>query len=158
MVVTERTTRRRPIRVPFTASSPVLTAEFYHAGMPPRTGDRPRCAWAQSELAIRYHDDEWGTPTHDDRTLFEFLILEGAQAGLSWETILRKRERYREVFDGFDPERGPVSRAQRGRILKAARAFLRRYGVSDRPARFDLVTVRPDPSGRSTGLFRRRPA
>lgn len=52
---------------------------------------------------IRYHDEEWGVPVHDDRVLFEFLILEGAQAGLSWETVLRKRERYREVFDGFDP-------------------------------------------------------
>ncbi len=51
---------------------------------------------------IRYHDEEWGVPVHDDRTLFEFLILEGAQAGLSWETVLRKRDRYREVFDGFD--------------------------------------------------------
>jgi DNA-3-methyladenine glycosylase I len=54
---------------------------------------------------IRYHDQEWGVPLHDDRLLFEFLILEGAQAGLSWETVLRKRERYREVFDGFDAER-----------------------------------------------------
>lgn len=62
-----------------------------------------RCAWARSELAIRYHDEEWGVPARDDRTLFEFLALEGAQAGLSWETILRKRERYRQVFDGFDP-------------------------------------------------------
>ena len=53
---------------------------------------------------IRYHDEEWGVPVHDDRTLFEFLILEGAQAGLSWSTILNKRDRYREVFDGFDPE------------------------------------------------------
>jgi DNA-3-methyladenine glycosylase I len=63
-----------------------------------------RCAWARSELAIRYHDEEWGVPARDDRTLFEFLVLEGAQAGLSWETILRKRERYRQVFDGFDPD------------------------------------------------------
>ena len=62
-----------------------------------------RCAWARSELAIRYHDEEWGVPARDDRTLFAFLVLEGAQAGLSWETILRKRERYRQVFDGFDP-------------------------------------------------------
>lgn len=62
-----------------------------------------RCSWALSELSIPYHDDEWGVPAHDDRTLFEFLTLEGAQAGLSWETILRKRERYREVFAGFDP-------------------------------------------------------
>jgi DNA-3-methyladenine glycosylase I len=63
---------------------------------------RQRCFWAQSELMIRYHDQEWGVPVHADRGLFEFLILEGAQAGLSWETVLRKRERYREVFDGFD--------------------------------------------------------
>jgi DNA-3-methyladenine glycosylase I len=63
-----------------------------------------RCGWARSELAMRYHDEEWGVPLHDDRTLFEFLVLEGAQAGLSWDTILRKRERYREVFDQFDPE------------------------------------------------------
>src|ERR1044071_10415785 len=62
-----------------------------------------RCPWAKNELSIRYHDTEWGVPVHDDRTLFEFLVLEGAQAGLSWDTILRKRERYREVFDGFDP-------------------------------------------------------
>jgi DNA-3-methyladenine glycosylase I len=61
-----------------------------------------RCAWAQSELMIRYHDEEWGVPVHDDAKLFEFLILEGAQAGLSWETILNKRENYRAAFDGFD--------------------------------------------------------
>jgi len=64
-----------------------------------------RCAWAKNELSIRYHDEEWGVPVHDDRTLFEFLILEGAQAGLSWDTILKKREHYREVFDNFDPEK-----------------------------------------------------
>ena len=63
-----------------------------------------RCAWANNELAVRYHDEEWGVPVHDDRTLFEFLILEGAQAGLSWNTILNKRENYRKAFDGFDPE------------------------------------------------------
>jgi DNA-3-methyladenine glycosylase I len=62
-----------------------------------------RCAWATSALMIRYHDEEWGVPLHDDRKLFEFLVLEGAQAGLSWSTILQKRERYREVFDQFDP-------------------------------------------------------
>jgi DNA-3-methyladenine glycosylase I len=64
-----------------------------------------RCAWATTALSVAYHDDEWGRPVHDDRTLFEFLILEGAQAGLSWETILNKRDRYREAFLGFDPER-----------------------------------------------------
>ena len=62
-----------------------------------------RCEWATTELSIAYHDKEWGVPLHDDRGLFEFLILEGAQAGLSWETILRKRENYRVAFDGFDP-------------------------------------------------------
>ncbi|MCL4741364.1 MAG: DNA-3-methyladenine glycosylase I [Phycisphaerales bacterium] len=64
-----------------------------------------RCPWAKTELSIAYHDAEWGVPRHDDRTLFEFITLEGAQAGLSWETILRKRDRYREVFAGFDPSR-----------------------------------------------------
>jgi DNA-3-methyladenine glycosylase I len=62
-----------------------------------------RCAWATTPLGIAYHDAEWGTPQHDDRVLFEFIILEGAQAGLSWETILRKREAYRQAFAGFDP-------------------------------------------------------
>jgi DNA-3-methyladenine glycosylase I len=66
--------------------------------------DIHRCAWATNDLAIRYHDTEWGVPLHDDRALFEFLILEGAQAGLSWDTILRKRDRYRAVFDDFDAE------------------------------------------------------
>src|SRR3954462_6727033 len=64
-----------------------------------------RCRWATTELGIAYHDTEWGVPQHDDRVLFEFLILEGAQAGLSWETILRKREAYRAAFDGFDAEK-----------------------------------------------------
>lgn len=62
-----------------------------------------RCTWATTELGILYHDKEWGRPIHDDRVLFEFLILEGAQAGLSWETILKKRENYRRAFAGFDP-------------------------------------------------------
>jgi DNA-3-methyladenine glycosylase I len=62
-----------------------------------------RCSWATNELSIEYHDTEWGVPLHDDRALFEFLILEGAQAGLSWDTILRKRENYRAAFDNFDP-------------------------------------------------------
>jgi DNA-3-methyladenine glycosylase I len=64
-----------------------------------------RCHWATSELNIPYHDKEWGVPLHDDRALFELLILEGAQAGLSWDTVLKKRARYREVFDGFDVEK-----------------------------------------------------
>ncbi len=64
-----------------------------------------RCAWAKNAPAIQYHDQEWGVAVHDDRTLFEFLILEGAQAGLSWDTILKKRAHYRTVFDHFDPVR-----------------------------------------------------
>jgi DNA-3-methyladenine glycosylase I len=64
-----------------------------------------RCHWATSELNIPYHDEEWGVPLHDDRALFELLTLEGAQAGLSWDTVLKKRARYREVFDGFDVEK-----------------------------------------------------
>lgn len=68
-------------------------------------GTNSRCQWARNELAIEYHDKEWGRPIHDDRTLFEFLILEGAQAGLSWDTILKKRENYRAAFDNFDVAR-----------------------------------------------------
>jgi DNA-3-methyladenine glycosylase I len=64
-----------------------------------------RCTWAKNDLSIKYHDEEWGVPLHDDRRLFEFLILEGAQAGLSWDTILRKRENYRTAFDHFDVEK-----------------------------------------------------
>ncbi len=64
-----------------------------------------RCPWPKTDLYVAYHDEEWGVPLHDDLRLFELLILEGAQAGLSWETILKKRENYRRAFDGFDPER-----------------------------------------------------
>src|SRR5512147_2359476 len=67
---------------------------------------RPRCEWTfggMNAAYVRYHDEEWGVPVRDDRRWFEFLVLEGAQAGLSWDTILRKRDRYRAVFDGFDP-------------------------------------------------------
>jgi DNA-3-methyladenine glycosylase I len=74
---------------------------------------------------IRYHDEEWGVPVHDDRLLFEFLILEGAQAGLSWETVLRKRERYREVFDGFDAERIAQYDEQKVRTLLADAGIIR---------------------------------
>ena len=67
---------------------------------------KKRCAWVGSDpLFIAYHDEEWGVPVHDDRLLFEFLVLEGAQAGLSWSTILRKRDVYRRAFDGFDPRK-----------------------------------------------------
>jgi DNA-3-methyladenine glycosylase I len=66
-------------------------------------GEVTRCPWARNDLAILYHDNEWGVPVHQDCRLFEFLMLEGAQAGLSWDTILRKRENYRAAFAGFDP-------------------------------------------------------
>jgi DNA-3-methyladenine glycosylase I len=73
------------------------------AASKPMAAEPPRCHWARNDLAIVYHDTEWGVPQHDDRVLFEFLILEGAQAGLSWDTILQKRAHYREVYDQFDP-------------------------------------------------------
>jgi DNA-3-methyladenine glycosylase I len=78
--------------------------------------EQTRCAWARTPLGITYHDREWGVPVHDDQVLFEFLTLEGAQAGLSWETILRKREAYRQAFAGFDPSR--VSRFTPSRVAR----------------------------------------
>jgi DNA-3-methyladenine glycosylase I len=78
---------------------------------------KKRCQWAGDDpLYVAYHDEEWGVPVHDDRVLFEFLILEGAQAGLSWITILRKRENYRRAFDGFDPAK--VARYREARIVR----------------------------------------
>jgi DNA-3-methyladenine glycosylase I len=71
----------------------------------PKNDTVVRCDWARNDFAIRYHDKEWGRPVHNDRVLFEFLLLEGAQAGLSWDTILQKRENYRSAFDGFEPAR-----------------------------------------------------
>jgi len=82
-----------------------------------------RCSWATNDLLISYHDQEWGVPVHDDRLLFEFLILEGAQAGLSWNTILQKRENYRAAFDNFDPQR--VARYQSRKV----QALLRDSGI-----------------------------
>jgi DNA-3-methyladenine glycosylase I len=82
-----------------------------------------RCHWAKNPLSIPYHDEEWGVPLHDDRKLFELLILEGAQAGLSWDTVLQKRARYREVFDRFDPEK--VARYDAWRV----RTLLRDPGI-----------------------------
>ena len=78
-----------------------------------------RCAWARSDLSIAYHDGEWGVPVHDDRKLFEFLILEGAQAGLSWEIILNKREGYRAAFSHFDPAKvAKYDERKRERLLQ----------------------------------------
>ena len=115
-----------------------------------------RCDWPKNDLAIAYHDDEWGVPVHDDRVHFEFLTLEGAQAGLSWDTILRKRDRYREVFAQFDPQRvarftqakcerillDPGIVRNRAKVLSTvenARAFLR---VQDEFGSFDAYAWR----------------
>jgi DNA-3-methyladenine glycosylase I len=82
-----------------------------------------RCGWAKNDLAVLYHDREWGVPQHDDRVLFEFLLLEGAQAGLSWDTILKKRENYRAAFDGFNPRK--IARYDRRKL----QALLRDPGI-----------------------------
>ena len=79
--------------------------------------EKTRCRWARNPLAVRYHDREWGVPVRDDRVLFEFLVLEGAQAGLSWDTILAKRENYRRALDGFDPRKIARYTAKKKRAL-----------------------------------------
>src|SRR5689334_11375910 len=84
-----------------------------------------RCAWARTELSIPYHDREWGVPLHDDRGLFEFLILEGAQAGLSWETILAKRENYRKAFDRFEAAKVARYDARKKRSLMGDAGIVR---------------------------------
>jgi len=111
-----------------------------------------RCEWATNDLAVQYHDEEWGVPLHDEDRLFEFLILEGAQAGLSWDTILKKRDNYREAYDNFDPvnvaKYGKRKQAQllknegivRNRLkvassVRNAQAFLR---VQDEFGSFDM--------------------
>src|ERR1700746_2091918 len=91
----------------------------------PKVDTRIRCDWARNDLAIRYHDKEWGSPVHKDRVLFEFLLLEGAQAGLSWDTILQKRENYRSAFDGFDPQRIARYDSRRIRSLLANPGIVR---------------------------------
>jgi DNA-3-methyladenine glycosylase I len=88
--------------------------------MNPRRGESVvRCHWAKNEPNLSYHDEEWGVPVHDEKKWFEFLILEGAQAGLSWETILRKRACYRAVFDGFDPQK--VARYDKKKVKELLR-------------------------------------
>ncbi|MDX6611976.1 MAG: DNA-3-methyladenine glycosylase [Blastocatellia bacterium] len=84
-----------------------------------------RCNWARTDLSILYHDQEWGVPQHDDRVLFEFLILEGAQAGLSWETILQKRENYRRAFDNFNPRKIAKYDSQKSEELLANPGIIR---------------------------------
>lgn len=93
--------------------------------------ERQRCRWAKSRLMVEYHDREWGVPVHDDRVLFEFLILEGAQAGLSWETILNKRENYRRAFDRFDAKKIARYDARKVRaLLKDAGIVRNRLKIS----------------------------
>ena len=89
---------------------------------------KQRCAWAKNPLAIAYHDKEWGVPVRNDRTLFECLVLEGAQAGLSWDTILAKRENYRRAFDGFDFEKVARYGARERRRLLADAGIVRHAG------------------------------
>src|SRR2546425_13012439 len=85
-----------------------------------------RCAWALGDpVLLEYHDTEWGVPEHDDRKLFEFLVLEGVQAGLSWLTVLKKRENYRRAFDGFDPQRIAQDDSKKVRSLLADAAIIR---------------------------------
>lgn len=84
-----------------------------------------RCSWARTALDIEYHDTEWGVPLHDDRSLFEFLILEGAQAGLSWNTILRKRDHYKAVFDNFDASKVALYGEQKYASLLADAGIVR---------------------------------
>jgi DNA-3-methyladenine glycosylase I len=91
--------------------------------MKPKPRSLIRCSWPSNPLSIRYHDEEWGLPQHDDRVLFEFLILEGAQAGLSWDTVLQKRENYRAAFDAFSPQR--IARYDRRKL----ESLLRNPGI-----------------------------
>lgn len=89
-----------------------------------------RCDWAKSDLSIEYHDTEWGVPVHDDQKLFEFLILEGAQAGLSWEIILNKREGYRAAFNSFDPAKvARFSESKRAQLLLNAAIIRNRLKI-----------------------------
>jgi len=90
-----------------------------------------RCDWAKTDLSIAYHDHEWGVPVHDDRKLFEFLILEGAQAGLSWEIILNKREGYRAAFSGFDPAKvARYDERKRAQLLQNAAIVRNRLKIA----------------------------
>jgi DNA-3-methyladenine glycosylase I len=97
-----------------------MTGNAKHMAAPAR-----RCHWAKSPSMVEYHDKEWGVPVHDDRMLFEFLILEGAQAGLSWETILNKRENYRKAFDRFNPAKIVKYDARKVRKLLANAGIVR---------------------------------
>jgi len=92
---------------------------------------KKRCRWPSNPLAIEYHDKEWGVPVRDDRKLFEFLILEGAQAGLSWDTVLAKRENYRKALDGFDFEKIALYRSKKKKQLLANPGIVRNRAKID---------------------------
>jgi DNA-3-methyladenine glycosylase I len=92
------------------------------------TAERKRCAWIQDEAMARYHDEEWGVPLHDDRKHFEFLVLDGFQAGLSWRTVLHKRPAFRAAFEGFDPERVARFDGRRVRRLLGDAGIIRHRG------------------------------
>jgi DNA-3-methyladenine glycosylase I len=113
-------TRRRKAGVPARRPAPSGVT-------PPRARARVRCGWARlaNPLYVAYHDEEWGVPSHDDRHLFEMLILEGAQAGLSWETILNKRAAYRKAYDRFDPRKVAAYDAGKRRALLADAGIVR---------------------------------
>jgi DNA-3-methyladenine glycosylase I len=96
-----------------------------------RAPERKRCAWPGNPLAVAYHDKEWGVPVRDDRKLFEFLILEGAQAGLSWDTILAKRENYRKALDGFDFEKIALYDSSKKKQLLANAGIVRNRAKID---------------------------
>src|SRR5262245_45982913 len=117
---------------------------------------KTRCAWAGSDpLMQEYHDREWGTPAHDERRLFEFLILEGAQAGLSWSTILRKREHYRRAFSAFDPEKVAAYTPAKVRGLLADPGIVRnrlKIEGAVRNARA-FLDLRDEPGGADTFLW-----
>jgi DNA-3-methyladenine glycosylase I len=116
---------RPPSGSPQRGRSPIATGNLF-AG-PPGAAIRRRCGWAEGGDALyaQYHDEEWGRPSRDDRHLFEMLILEGAQAGLSWITILRKRENYRRAFDGFDPRKIAAYDARRIKKLLGDEGIVR---------------------------------
>jgi DNA-3-methyladenine glycosylase I len=132
---------------------------------------KARCSWPKSDLDLSYHDNEWGVPLHEDRALFEFLILEGAQAGLSWSTILKKRENYRDAFDNFDANLiarydkqkvekllsnpGIVrNRLKIGAALKNAQSFLgvqQEFGTFDAYVWLSWAATQRSIAGRSSG-------
>jgi DNA-3-methyladenine glycosylase I len=110
--------------------------------------DVSRCPWAKTDLLLRYHDTEWGVPVHDDRLLFEFLVLEGAQAGLSWETILKKRQNYRAAFDRFDAVAvARYGRKERARLLADAGIVRNRLKIEAAIRNAEMVLAVRDECG-----------